>query len=85
MTEEPTEYQVEGEGEKLHPALLAQIEAVTNSEIHKSSRAVMNSYYRRVADFAEAFVKAGATDIEEIANNAIALTDKLIEKVEEKT
>jgi DNA-directed RNA polymerase subunit F len=42
------------------------------------------NYLKSVTKFAEAFVIAGATDVDEIVDNAIALADKLVERVGEK-
>lgn len=100
MTEEPTEYKVDSEVypfgdeiEKLHqaaylrhPEIFDKLKAMDDDPVFKRSRLLKSPYYQEVADTARAMIASGwGNEVDEIVENAIALTDKLIEKLGEKS
>ena len=86
MSEEPGKYSVGGQVEpnleqlKEMAAITEYEDKAANSQLIKKGQVVQGSYFRRVATFAEAAVMAGATEVDDIVNFAIQLTDKIIER-----
>ena len=64
MSEEPGKYHVDK----------------NNLQQYERNKAVSSQYFNRVAAFSEAAIIGGSTDVDEIVNFAIELTDKLIER-----
>ena len=79
MSEDPGEYRVELDEESIQKNL-----SLISGRRLQRSQLISDLYFRQVATFAEAAVIAGASEIDDIAEFAVSLTDKLIEMTKEK-
>ena len=74
MSEDPGEYKVENS----RKFSTRDFQRISGKRLQRV-QIVSDMYFQQVATFAEAAVIAGATEVEDIAEFAVQLTDKLIE------